>query len=78
MLKDCSNASVVELSIESIMDIMPKYEYTCTDGHGDAEVERSFNDPVTIPRCETCFMEMRRVYTSTGAIFKGTGWGSKP
>jgi putative FmdB family regulatory protein len=57
---------------------MPKYEYTCTDGHGDAEVERSFNDTVTIPRCETCFMEMRRVYTSTGAIFKGTGWGSKP
>jgi putative FmdB family regulatory protein len=68
----------VVLLIESIMAIMPKYEYTCTDGHGDAEVERSFNDPVTIPRCETCFMEMRRVYTSTGAIFKGTGWGSKP
>jgi len=60
------------------MAIMPKYEYTCTDGHEDAEVERSFNDPVTIPRCETCFMEMRRVYTSTGAIFKGTGWASKP
>ena len=57
---------------------MPKYEYTCTDGHGNAEVERSFNDPMTIPRCDVCFMEMRRVYTSTAAIFKGRGWGAKP
>ena len=68
----------MELSIESIMDIMPKYEYTCTDGHGNAEIERSFNDPMTIPRCDICFTEMRRVYTSTAAIFKGRGWGAKP
>ena len=60
------------------MDTMPKYEYTCTDGHGDVEIERSFNDLMTIPRCDVCFTEMRRVYTSTAAILKGRGLVAKP
>jgi predicted nucleic acid-binding Zn ribbon protein len=76
MLKDCSSALDVELSIASITDIMPKYDYECPG----EEIIIEYTLPIVHenPTCETCGAVMRQVYQATPAIFKGTGWGAKP
>ena len=76
MLKDCLNALDVELSIESIMDTMPKYDYECPGEEVIVEFDLAFDHEP--PACTTCGAKMRRVFTATPAIFKGRGWGSKP
>ena len=64
------------LSIESIMAIMPKYDYECPG----EEIVIEYSLPIvhSNPLCETCGAVMRQVYQATPAIFKGKGWGSKP
>jgi putative FmdB family regulatory protein len=76
MLKDCSSALDVELSIESIMDTMPKYDYECAGEEVIVEFDLAFDHEP--PACTTCGAKMRRVFTATPAIFKGRGWGAKP
>jgi predicted nucleic acid-binding Zn ribbon protein len=70
------NAWAVELSIESIMDTMPKYDYECPG----EEIVIEYSLPIlhSNPLCQTCGAVMRQVYQATPAIFKGKGWGSKP
>jgi predicted nucleic acid-binding Zn ribbon protein len=70
------NALGVELLIESIMDIMPKYDYECLREGVVAEFDLAIDH--NAPFCETCGSVMRKVFTATPAIFKGRGWGSKP
>jgi predicted nucleic acid-binding Zn ribbon protein len=73
MLRDCSNAWVVELLIESIMDIMPKYDYECQGVVLEFDLPINHEPPVCL-----CGQVMRKVFTATPAIFKGKGWGGKP
>ena len=58
------------------MDTMPKYDYECPGEEIVVEFDLAFDHDT--PRCQTCGAYMRRVYSATPAIFKGTGWGSKP
>lgn len=55
---------------------MPKYDYECPGEEIVVEFDLAFDHDT--PKCETCGADMRRVYSATPAIFKGTGWGSKP
>ena len=64
------------LSIVSIMDIMPKYDYECLREGVVAEFDLAIDH--NAPFCNTCGSVMRKVFTATPAIFKGKGWGSKP
>ena len=64
------------LSIESIMDIMPKYDYECLREGVVAEFDLAIEH--NAPFCNTCGSVMRKVFTATPAIFKGKGWGGKP
>ena len=76
MMRDCLSALDVELSIGSITDTMPNYDYECPGEEVVMEFDLAFaHEP---PACPTCGAKMRRVYSATPAIFKGRGWGSKP
>jgi putative FmdB family regulatory protein len=55
---------------------MPKYDYECPGEEVIVELDLAFDhDP---PACTLCGAKMRKVFTATPAIFRGTGWGSKP
>ena len=71
-----ANALDVGLLITSITDTMPKYDYECPGEEIVMEFDLAFDHDA--PRCSTCGADMRRVYSATSAIFKGSGWGSKP
>jgi len=52
---------------------MPIYEYACDDcGYTFERVASFDSEPVAI--CPTCGGAVRRVISSVGVIFKGSGW----
>lgn len=52
---------------------MPTYQYECLECKHAFEVFQSMSDePVKI--CEKCGQSVRKVYNSTGIIFKGSGF----
>ena len=52
---------------------MPTYQYECLECKHAFEVFQSMSDePVKI--CEKCGKNVRKVYNSTGIIFKGSGF----
>ena len=54
---------------------MPTYEYRCTKCGHDFETFQKFSDePLTV--CPTCGAELRKVFTSVGVVFKGSGFYS--
>jgi putative FmdB family regulatory protein len=53
---------------------MPIYEYRCTRCHHDFEIFQPVGDPV--PGCPQCGGDVRKVYSSVGLIFKGSGFHS--
>jgi putative FmdB family regulatory protein len=55
---------------------MPKYDYECAGEEVIMEFDLAFDHEP--PACTTCGAKMRRIFTATPAIFKGTGWGAKP
>ena len=56
---------------------MATYEYTCDDNHVYVD-ERPMADEDAIvgSKCEICTKELKRVYSSAAAIFKGKGFYS--
>jgi putative FmdB family regulatory protein len=54
------------------LSIMPIYEYKCVKCQISMELEKSIHEEAD-PNC--CGEAMRRVYSSFGISFKGTGWG---
>ncbi|WP_076844775.1 MULTISPECIES: FmdB family zinc ribbon protein [Protofrankia] len=52
---------------------MPRYEYRCTACDRDLEVVQSFND-AALTECPTCSGRLRRVFSSVGVVFKGSGF----
>ena len=55
---------------------MPKYDYECPGEEVIVELDLAFDHEP--PACTLCGAKMRKVFTATPAIFRGTGWGSKP
>jgi putative FmdB family regulatory protein len=52
---------------------MPIYEYVCDDCGFGFERLQSFHD-APLDTCPQCSGSVRRVITSVGVIFKGSGW----
>ena len=54
---------------------MPTYQYACTDRGCGATFERvqSFTDPA-VSECPVCGRPVRKVYSSVGVVFKGSGF----
>jgi putative FmdB family regulatory protein len=52
---------------------MPTYDYKCDSCGNTFEAFQSMNDePLT--KCEKCGASVRRVFSSAGIIFKGSGF----
>jgi len=52
---------------------MPTYDYKC-DSCGNAfEIFQSMND-VPLTKCEKCGGEIRRLFSASGIIFRGSGF----
>jgi len=52
---------------------MPTYEYECLECKNRFEVFQSMND-APVKDCEKCGKPVRKIYNSTGVIFKGAGF----
>jgi len=52
---------------------MPTYEYQCTECDHKFEVFQSMSDD-PIENCEKCTSKVRKLFSSTGIIFKGSGF----
>jgi len=55
---------------------MPTYEYLCRSCGDRLEVVQSFSDD-SLTVCGACGGELRKVFSATGLIFKGSGWHVK-
>jgi putative FmdB family regulatory protein len=56
---------------------MATYEYVCEDNHVYVDTRgMSEDDNVVGTPCEICTKELKRVYSSAAAIFKGKGFYS--
>ncbi len=51
---------------------MPTYEYRCTQCHHVFDRSQNVGDPA--PSCPECGSPTRKVYSSVGLIFKGSGF----
>jgi hypothetical protein len=55
-------------------DIVPTYQYVCTDCDAPLEVVQSFSDDA-LTDCPACTTgRLRKVYGSVGVVFKGSGF----
>ena len=52
---------------------MPTYPYACTECGHAFEVHQSFSDP-SLTDCPECSGRLRKVYSSVGVVFKGSGF----
>ena len=52
---------------------MPTYPYTCTECGHAFEVHQSFSDP-SLTECPECSGRLRKVFSSVGVVFKGSGF----
>jgi putative FmdB family regulatory protein len=54
---------------------MPTYQYACTDAAcaNRFELVQSFTDPAA-SECPVCSGPVRKVYSSVGVVFKGSGF----
>ena len=52
---------------------MPTYEYECLECKNRFEVFQSMNDN-PIEKCSQCNGKVRKLYGTTGIIFKGSGF----
>ena len=52
---------------------MPTYEYACRSCGEHLEIVQSFSDP-SLTTCPKCGSELRKVFSSIGIVFKGSGF----
>lgn len=53
---------------------MPKYDYKCPSCGVIEEYEHSIKEEPVL-ECGKCFVQVRKVFSATSAVFKGGGWG---
>jgi putative FmdB family regulatory protein len=58
--------------------VMPTYEYSCNECGTYGSVQKSYDDDIAGMECPKCNLQMSRIYSAPGLIFKGGGWGGKP
>jgi len=52
---------------------VPTYQYLCTECNTPLEVVQSFSDDA-LTECPSCQGRLRKVYSSVGVVFKGSGF----
>ena len=52
---------------------MPTYQYACTECDHRFDAIQSFSDP-SLTECPVCGGKLRKVYSSVGIVFKGSGF----
>ncbi|WP_076829710.1 FmdB family zinc ribbon protein [Frankia sp. CcI49] len=52
---------------------MPTYQYRCTACGHDLEAVQSFSD-AALTECPACTGQLRKVFSSVGLVFKGSGF----
>jgi putative FmdB family regulatory protein len=52
---------------------VPTYQYICTECEHSFEVNQAFTDS-TVPTCPECKGVVRKVFSSVGVVFKGSGF----
>lgn len=52
---------------------MPTYQYRCTACGNDLEAVQSFSD-AALTECPVCAGRLRKVFSSVGLVFKGSGF----
>ena len=52
---------------------MPTYQYICTECEHSFELNQAFTDS-TVPTCPECTGVVRKVFSSVGVVFKGSGF----
>lgn len=55
---------------------MATYEYMCEDKHVTAEVRPMTAETKEVIQCDVCERPAKRIYSSPGVQFKGTGFYS--
>jgi putative FmdB family regulatory protein len=56
---------------------MPIYEYSCNECGTYGSVHKSYKDDTPSMSCPKCNLQMTRVYSAPGLVFKGSGWGGE-
>jgi len=56
---------------------MPTYEDSCAECGTYGSIHKSYEDEVSGIDCPKCNLQMSRIYSAPGLIFKGGGWGGK-
>lgn len=52
---------------------MPTYAYTCTECGHAFDIHQSFSD-AALTECPVCGGRLRKVFSSVGVVFKGSGF----
>jgi len=52
---------------------VPTYQYICTECEHSFELNQAFTDS-TVPTCPECKGVVRKVFSSVGVVFKGSGF----
>jgi putative FmdB family regulatory protein len=52
---------------------VPTYQYRCTACGNDLEAVQSFSD-AALTECPVCAGQLRKVFSSVGLVFKGSGF----
>ena len=56
---------------------MPTYEYSCKECGTYGSVHRTYKEDDGGMRCPKCNIDMTRIYSLVGLVFKGDGWAGK-
>ena len=56
---------------------MPTYEYGCQECGTYGSVQRTYKEDDGGMNCPKCGLDMTRIYSTVGLVFKGDGWGGK-
>ena len=59
------------------MALVPTYEYSCNDCGTYGAIHKSYDDEIESMSCPKCNLQMTRIYSAPGLVFKGDGWGGK-
>ena len=55
----------------------PTYEYTCNECGTYGSIHRTYKEDDSGMRCPRCSVNMTRIYSTVGLVFKGEGWAGK-
>lgn len=53
---------------------MPTYEYSCIECKTRSFVTRGINEDAADSLCESCGIPLKRIYSSVGVTFNGSGF----